>query len=114
MTTVGGLIPLSRRHQYNKYTKIIMDMRLGHTFSTVGHAIKKNTIKSMEQSKSTKFRNLYREKGYAFAHMVANTWGNLGPDLLWFLWAVADHAARYHLALSQDEVRAIMFSSVTE
>ena len=68
----------------------------------------------MEQSKSTKFRNLYREKGYAFAHMVANTWGNLGPDLLWFLWAVADHAARYHLALSQDEVRAIMFSSVTE
>ena len=113
MTTVGGLIPLSRRRQFNKYTKIIMDMRLGHTFSTAGHAIKKNTIKSMEQSKRAKFRTLYREKGYAFAPMVANTWGNLGPDLLRFLWAVADHAARYHLALPQHEVRALPQSCLT-
>lgn len=107
MTTVGGLIPLSRRRQFNKYTKLIMDVRLGHTFSTEGHTIKKNTIKIMEQSKRTKFGTLYREKGYAFAPMVANTWGNLGPDLLRLMWAVADHAARYHLAIPQHEVRAL-------
>ena len=98
---------MSRRRQFNKYNKIIMDTRLGHTFSRVEHTVKKNTIKSMEQSKCTKFRTFYREKGYAFAPMVANTWGNLGPDLLWFLWAVADHAACYHLALPQHEVRAL-------
>ena len=113
MTTVGGLIPLSRRRQFNKYTKLIMDVRLGHTFSTGGHTIKKNTIKIMEQSKRTKFGTLYREKGYAFAPMVANTWGNLGPDLLRLMWAVADHAARYHLAIPQHEVRALPQASLT-
>jgi len=113
MTTVGGLIPLSRRRQFNNYTKIVMDVMLGHTFSTEGHAIKKNTIKNMERYKRKKFRNLYREKGYAFAPIVANTWGNLGPDLLRFLWATADHAARYHLALPQHEIRALPQSCLT-
>jgi hypothetical protein len=113
MTTVGGLIPLSSRPQFNNYTTIIMDVRLGHTFSTARHVIKKNTIKAMEQSKRKKFRTAYREKGYAFAPIVANTWGNLGPDLLRFLWAVADHAARYHLALPQHEIRALPQSCLT-
>ena len=74
---------------------------------------RKNTIKSMEQSKRAKFRTLYREKGYAFVPMVANTWGNLGPDLLRFLWAVADYATPYHLALPQHEVRALPQSCLT-
>ena len=44
---------------------------------------------------------------------MANTWGNLGPDLLRFLWATADHAARYHLALPQQEIRALPQSCLT-
>ena len=42
MTTVGGLIPLSGRRQFNNYTKIVIDVMFGHIFSTVGHAKEKH------------------------------------------------------------------------
>ena len=47
---------------------------------------------------------MYRVGGFAFAPLVVNTWGVFGPDLLRFLWAVADHddAARNAMTLPFD------------
>ena len=37
MTTVGGLIPFVGCPAYNQHTRLIMDVRLGHTFTTANH-----------------------------------------------------------------------------
>jgi hypothetical protein len=99
MTTLGGLIPFVGRPAYNRYTRLIMDARLGHTFTTANHVCKPKCIPAMETEKRRKYSTGYRDKGYAFAPMVANSWGVWGPDLLRFLWAIADHAARQHLSM---------------
>jgi hypothetical protein len=39
--------------------------------------------------------------------MVANSWGVCGPDLIRFLWAIADHAARYHLSMPDADLRVL-------
>ena len=78
MTTVGGLIPFVGRPAYNRHTRLIMDVRLGHTFTTANHVCKPRCIPTMETDKQRKYYNGYRDKGYAFAPMVANSWGGGG------------------------------------
>jgi hypothetical protein len=107
MTTVGGLIPFVGRPAYNKHTRLIMDVRLGHTFTTANHVCKPKCIATMETEKRTKYSTGYRDKGYAFAPMVANSWGVCGPDLIRFLWAIADHAARHHLSMPDADLRVL-------
>ena len=48
MTTVGGLIPFVGRPAYNRHTRLIMDVRLGHTFTTTNHVCKSKCIPMME------------------------------------------------------------------
>ena len=107
MTTVGGLIPFVGRPAYNKHTRLIMDVRLGHTFTTANHVCKPKCIATMETEKRSKYSTGYRDKGYAFAPMVANSWGVCGPDLIRFLWAIADHAARHCLSMPDADLRVL-------
>ena len=96
-TQVGGLIPTYARPNLARGSRLIMDVRIGHTFTTQ-HTLKDN-IGLMETQKRSKYRDGYHTLGYAFAPIVFNSWGETGPDALRLLWAVADHAARYHLAM---------------
>ena len=69
----------------------LLDVQLGHIFATQGHVLKPQTLQSMERAKRAKYTDLYRARGFAFAPLVTNSWGVLGPDVPRFLWAVADH-----------------------
>ncbi len=40
----------------------------------------------MEDSKCLHYSQKYHEQGYAFAHLAANTFGQLGQEFLRFLW----------------------------
>jgi hypothetical protein len=106
MTQVGGLIPTYNRPNIARGSRLIMDVRIGHTFS-FQHVLKRSTISDMETQKRNKYQPGYRTMGYAFAPIVFNSWGEAGPDTLRLLWAVADHAARYHLAMPAVDCRVL-------
>ena len=112
MTQVGGLIPIFDRSQLARGSRLIMDVRIGHTFTTA-HLIKKHSIRDMESAKRAKYRCQYQAQGYAFAPIVFNSWGETGPDALRLLWAVADHAARYHLAMPEADCHVLPHSSLS-
>ena len=102
MTKVGGRIPLRCTPPFDRFTRLVLDVQLGHVFATQGHVLKPQTLQSMERAKRVKYTDLYRARGFAFAPLVTNSWGVLGPDVLRFLWAVADHAARNALSFPID------------
>ena len=102
MTKVGGRIPLRCSPPFDRFTRLVMDVQLGHVFATHAHVLKPETLRSMELAKRRKYSAPYRTRGFAFAPLVINSWGVLGPDLLRFLWAVADHAARNALSFPLD------------
>ena len=104
MTQVGGLVPLQVSPDFDKFTRLIMDVQLGHVFKTHIHELKTSSTKDMETRKRRQYTDAYRAIGFAFAHLVANSWGVCGPDLLRFLWAVADHAARNAYSLPLDRI----------
>ena len=47
----------------------------------------------MELQKRSNYLSAYHDAGLVFAHLVSYSLGQLGPDLLRFLWGLADHAA---------------------
>ena len=96
MTKGGGIVPTNRRAGFTRWTRVVLDVKLGHTFASRAHQFKANSIHAMESLKRSKYQAAYHNKGLAFAPAVCNSWGELGPELLRFLWAVADHAARQH------------------
>ncbi len=51
----------------------------------------------MEQAKCEFYTSKYHEQGLAFAPLAANTFVQLGSELLRFLWALSDHAARNYV-----------------
>ena len=104
MTRVGGRVPLQVSPHFDKFTRLIMDVQLGHVFKTHIHELKTSSIKDMETRKRRQYTDAYRAIGFAFAPLVANSWGVCGPDLLRFLWAVADHAARNAYSLPLDRI----------
>jgi hypothetical protein len=61
----------------------------------------------MERAKRARYTDLYRVRGFALAPLVTNSWGVLGPDVLRFLWAVADHAARNALSVPLDHFSSL-------
>ena len=71
------------------------------------HVLKPQTLQSLERAKRAKHTDLYRVRGFAFAPLVTNSWGVLGPDVLRFLWAVADHAARNALSFPLDHYSSL-------
>ena len=103
-TTVGGVLKACLEQPWiNNFTRIILDVKLGHMYASANAShprkVKTTAISSMETSKRTKYQQAYRDKGLAFAPAVCNTWGELGPDLLRFLWAVAEFSARNQIGL---------------
>ena len=99
MTLVGGVIPPNYQLSLTANTKLIMDVTIGHTFDTA-HRFKSRTLQTMESSKRRKYDLHYLRQRYAFAPMVANSLGQCGPDLLQFLWTLADHHAKLNLGFS--------------
>ncbi len=71
-----------------------MDFEFGHTY-TSSHQFKQQNIANMELQKQSKYLSAYHDAGSAFAPLqpVSNSLGQLGQDLLRFLWDLADHAA---------------------
>ncbi len=76
-----------------------MDVTIGHTYNMV-HDLKPNNLRIMETTKRYKYDYHFLRQRLAFAPMVANTLGQCGPDLLQFLWNLADHHARLNLGFS--------------
>ena len=114
MTRVGGRIPLQGSQHFDRFTRLIMDVQLGHVFKTLQHELKPVSIKDMESRKRRQYSDAYRAIGFAFVPLVANSWGVCGPDLLRFLWAVADHAARNAFSLPLDKVLTLSHPAHSE
>ena len=114
MTRVGGRVPLQVSPHFNRFTRLIMDVQLGHVFKTHHHELKPVSIKDMESRKRRQYSQAYCAIGFAFVPLVANSWGVCGPDLLRFLWAVADHAARNAHSLPLDRVLTLSHPAHSE
>ena len=98
-TNTGGLLRSTPSQPWiSNNTKVILDVKLGHTYSsaTAAHPqkLKERNLAEMESLKRSKYQSPYRDKELAFAGAVCNTWGECGPELLRFLWAVAEFSAR--------------------
>ena len=94
MTLVGGRIPLKPSSGLSSSLLLIMNFTLQHVF-TGEHVfnLKADVILEAEKANQNKYTDLYQRLGFAFAPLVVTSLGVCGPDLLCFLWAVADHAA---------------------
>jgi hypothetical protein len=55
-------------------TKLILDFILGHTYTST-HGIKMDTLATMEETKCRHYSQKYHEQGFAFAPLVANSFG---------------------------------------
>ena len=80
-----------------------MDYELRHVYSST-HAFKPNNLLSMESAKRSLYRVSYRDQGFAFAPLVSNSLGQVGPDFLRFLWGLAEHAARNSVHVPLDDL----------
>ena len=80
-------------------TRLIMDVSLTHVYDC-NHRFKASNIRDAEQRKRNKYADFYQRQGYAFAPMICNTLGECGPDMLHFLWNLADRSARHHFGFN--------------
>ena len=103
ITTRGGLVRNNAGRNFNSQTLLVMDFRLVHVFQTRDHVFKTNTLEKTEKAKRNKYAAAYLEHGHAFAPLVCNSLGQLGPDFLRFLWALADFAARNRIHTTTDD-----------
>ena len=95
-TCRGGLVHPDARFNFGPTTLLVMDFELGHTYHA-NRAFKQHNLRVMERHKCAKYLSDYHAQGYAFAPLVCNSLGQLGPDFVRFLWRLADHAARNHI-----------------
>ena len=75
-----------------------MDFELGHTYPSA-HQFKPQNLTTMETHKRSEYHDAYHVQGIAFAPLLCNSLGQLGPDFLRFLWFLANHAARNQVPL---------------
>jgi hypothetical protein len=99
MTLTGCGISPNLQLNLQSSTKLCVDVTISHTYSIV-HDFKPNNLRIMETTKLCKYDYHYLRQRLAFAPMVANTLGQCGPDLLQFLWNLADHHTRLNLGFS--------------
>jgi len=116
MTTKSGLLrPNPGQPWITALAHVILDVCLGHTYVTATAAhprkAKKSIIATMEAIKRNKYQSAYRDQGHVFAGAVCNSWGELGPELLRFLWVVAEYSARSQVGI-QDLDFSLPFTSV--
>ena len=95
---VGRQVQLQVSPHFDNFTLLIMDVQvqLGHVFKTHIHELKSSSINAWKNAsgETGTDSDLYHAVVFAFAPLVAHSWGVCRPDLLRFLWAVAGHAAR--------------------
>ena len=72
MTFSGGCVRENQRLNFNKNTRLIMDVTIGHVFDT-RHFFKRRNIQAMETKKRRKYAEHYQQQRLAFASMVAHT-----------------------------------------
>ncbi len=93
MTLSGcGLTP-NPQLNFTLATRLVMDITIGHT-CTAAHHFKPHSLQTMESTKRRKYSQRYTRQGLAFAPTVANTLGQFGPDLIQFLWNLANRHAQ--------------------
>ena len=103
VTTRGGLVSPNPSRHFGPSTLLVMDFELGHTYR-LDHSLKPDTLDRMKTTKRGRYCPAYHDIGLAFAPLVCNSFGQLGPDFLRFLWALADHAARNCVHLPLDDL----------
>ena len=64
---------------------------------------KPNTSREMESGICQKYQRFYQRQRLAFATMITNYLGQFGPDLLQFLWNLAEHCAQTMSGFYLDE-----------
>jgi hypothetical protein len=99
MTLVGCGIQQNMTMNFGPNTRLIMDVSLTHVYDC-NHRFKASNIRDAEQRKRNKYADFYQRQGYAFAPMICNTLGECGPDMLHFLWNLADRSARHHFGFN--------------
>jgi hypothetical protein len=95
MTLVGCGIQPNLTLNFGPNTRLIMDISLIHVYD-YNHKFKTSSIRDAEQRKRCKYADFYQRQGFSFVPMICNTLGECGPDMLHFLWNLADRSARHH------------------
>ena len=102
MTLVGCGIQPNVMLNFGQNTRLIMDISLVHVYDC-NHRFKSSNLRDTEQRKRCKYADFYQRQGFAFAPMICNTLGECGPDMLHFLWNLADRSARHHFGYNPIE-----------
>jgi hypothetical protein len=94
VTSVAGLNVASASYRFASPTDLITDVTLVHPF-TSRHQLKDDSLADAEARKNRAYKADYHAHGFAFAPLACNSFGQQGPDLLRYLWLIADrHAQR--------------------
>ena len=94
VTSVAGLNVASASYSFASPTDLITDVTLVHPF-TSHHQLKDDSLADAEARKNRAYKADYHAHGFAFAPLACNSFGQQGPDLLRYLWLIADrHAQR--------------------
>ena len=83
---------LSPSASFGPGAQSVIDFTLGRTYDR-GHAVKGRALETPETIKIEFSKSQY-PLSWALAQRVANSLSQLGPELLRFLWAIADRPAR--------------------
>ena len=113
MTLVGCGIQPNATLNFGPNTRLIMDVSLVHVYDG-NHKFKTSNIRDTEQRKRCKYADFYQRQGFAFAPMICNTLGECGPDMLHFLWNLADRSARHHFGFHPIEHGQDLMSQSTD
>ena len=113
MTLVGCGIQPNATLNFGPNTRLIMDVSLVHVYDS-NHKFKTSNIRDTEQRKRCKYADFYQRQGFAFAPMICNTLGECGPDMLHFLWNLADRSARHHFGFHPIEHGQDLMSQSTD
>ena len=96
-SSVAGLNVASASYRFASPTDLITYVTLVHPF-TSRHQLKDDSLADAE---ARKYKADYHAHGLAIAPLACNSFGQQGPDLLRYLWLIADrHAQRTCSGLS--------------
>jgi len=94
VTSVAGLNVASASYRFASPTDLITDVTLVHPFDT-RHQLNEDSLADAEVKKNKAYKADYHALGLTFAPLACNSFGQQGPDLLWYHWLIADrHAQR--------------------
>ena len=83
---LGTYAAHSRTQSHDYIAKFSADLAIQYGIPT--------SVKNVPFANSNRYLADYHDQGLAFAPLVCNSLGQLGPDFQNFLWALADHVAK--------------------